>query len=189
MSSLKTDYKNDVFSGKRKYGVASVLNSDGSKTVTLDDLTEYTTIGSDFSLARINETNSAVNDLTASIDDYTIVMSQYWSIENKTKNFLSALKTYVKAVDVEISFSSNDTSQDLVKKNTINCGSDYTPLDFVLDVKIPSYEIWDVYLLKKSVDGNLLRTEWTSIQDLETYNWKKISYAILTVLCVYNGAI
>ena len=39
--SLKTDFKNDKFAGKRKYAVTE--NGDG--TVSFDDVTEYETVG------------------------------------------------------------------------------------------------------------------------------------------------
>lgn len=58
--SLKTDYKNDMFSGKRKYQVTQ--NSDG--TISLDDVTTYTQQGDVFSASDINATNIEVNKNT-----------------------------------------------------------------------------------------------------------------------------
>ena len=54
--SLKTDYKDAMFPGKRKYRM--VQNEDG--TVSFDDVTEYTQQGDRFGAKDINDTNTAV---------------------------------------------------------------------------------------------------------------------------------
>lgn len=56
---LKTDYKDDVYSGDRKY--QETQNADG--TVSLEDVTEYTQEGDIFGASDANATNEAVNDL------------------------------------------------------------------------------------------------------------------------------
>lgn len=57
--ALKTNYKDAVFSGERKY--QEIFNPDGTKSFT--DRTTYTTPGDRFGANDINETNSAVNAL------------------------------------------------------------------------------------------------------------------------------
>lgn len=57
--SLKTNYKNDVFSGNRKYNL--INNSDG--TVSLEDVTEYQQVGDIFNADDINSTNAKVNEV------------------------------------------------------------------------------------------------------------------------------
>ena len=57
--ALKTNYKDAVFSGERKY--QEVFNPDGTKSFT--DRTSYTTQGDKFGANDINATNSAVNAL------------------------------------------------------------------------------------------------------------------------------
>lgn len=59
--ALKTDYKDDVFSGDRKYQKKD--NSDG--TISLVDKTAYSQKGDIFSATDINATNKAVNGLSA----------------------------------------------------------------------------------------------------------------------------
>ena len=59
MSSLKTDYKDDVFTGKRKY--TEINNGDG--TISFNDETEYTQTGDTYGATQINETNGVVNTL------------------------------------------------------------------------------------------------------------------------------
>ena len=54
---LKTDYKEDVFEGKRKYKLIS--NQDG--TTEIVDETAYTQEGDSFGANDINATNAAVN--------------------------------------------------------------------------------------------------------------------------------
>lgn len=65
MADLKTDYKDDVFNGDRKYNLTE--NSDG--TYSLVDVTSYTQEGDTFGADDINSTNTKVNELEDSIDD------------------------------------------------------------------------------------------------------------------------
>ena len=55
--SLKTNYKDDKFAGKRLYKITS--QDDG--IVTLDDVTQYAETGDIFSAQDMNDTNEAVN--------------------------------------------------------------------------------------------------------------------------------
>lgn len=58
---MKTDWKDDVFSGKRKYSVTS--NSDGSQSFT--DVTTYTQEGDTFGAKELNEIGAEVNRIQA----------------------------------------------------------------------------------------------------------------------------
>lgn len=81
-STLKTDFKDDILSpnmgGKRKYRM--IQNEDG--TVSLEDVTEYTQIGSNFGSKQVNETNLAVNnsvdkaDVIENIEDIAANVTQ-----------------------------------------------------------------------------------------------------------------
>ncbi len=57
--NLKENYKNDIYSGMRKY--RTVQNEDG--TISLQDVTTYTQDGDIFSADDINTTNKAVNSI------------------------------------------------------------------------------------------------------------------------------
>lgn len=57
MNNLKTNYKDAVFSGNRKY--QEIDNGDG--TVSFSDQTSYTQQGDQFGASDINGTNSAIN--------------------------------------------------------------------------------------------------------------------------------
>ena len=71
--TLPTNFTDDILDasmgGKRRYNL--IQNSDG--TVSLEDVTDYTQVGSDFGAGQINATNQAVNescDKADVIDDY-----------------------------------------------------------------------------------------------------------------------
>ena len=57
--SLKTDYKDDVLTGERKY----VMVDNGDGTVSFRDVTQYTQRGDSFGALDINSTNEAVNGI------------------------------------------------------------------------------------------------------------------------------
>lgn len=63
--SLKTDYKDDIYSGKRRYRI--IQNDDG--TVSFDDVTDYTQDGDIYSAGDVNATNKAVNQNAGDIAD------------------------------------------------------------------------------------------------------------------------
>ena len=65
--ALKTDYKNDIFDGSRKYMMTE--NTDGS--VSFEDVTEYTQQGDNFGASDINTTNQAVNALENDLNEET----------------------------------------------------------------------------------------------------------------------
>lgn len=62
MSNLRTNYKDDVFTGSRKYH--TINNPDG--TVSFTDETEYEQNGDTYGAAQINEVNGIINNLDAS---------------------------------------------------------------------------------------------------------------------------
>lgn len=60
---LKTNYKDDKFTGMRKY--EKIDNPDG--TISLNDVTVYAEVGDIYSAGDINTSNKKVNEHTASI--------------------------------------------------------------------------------------------------------------------------
>lgn len=58
---MKTDWKDDMFSGQRKYNVTQ--NSDGSQSFT--DVTAYTQEGDAFGAKELNEIGAEVNKIQA----------------------------------------------------------------------------------------------------------------------------
>lgn len=63
MAALKTDYKDAVYTGNRKY--TQTNNADG--TISLVDATAYSTEGDPFGATDINATNQAVNANAANV--------------------------------------------------------------------------------------------------------------------------
>ena len=56
---LKTNYKNDVYSGQRKYTITE--NEDN--TVSFSDATPYSQVGDSFGVSKLNEVNEILNKL------------------------------------------------------------------------------------------------------------------------------
>lgn len=88
--ALKTNFTDDILSesmnGKRQYNVTE--NSNGTKS--LEDATDYQSVGSTFSAKDMNETNAAVNqayddigdefnpEVDYAVGDYTIHNNKVW---------------------------------------------------------------------------------------------------------------
>ena len=64
MATLRTDYKDDIFTGNRKYN--QIENPDNS--ISFQDVTDYAQQGDTYGAAEINETNEAINSLSSSVD-------------------------------------------------------------------------------------------------------------------------
>ena len=77
MEYLKTNYKNDKFTGPRKYEKTD--NPDN--TISLNDVTDYEDIGDIYSAADINNANKAVNDF---YDEYTAQVNKLTAVTTFT---------------------------------------------------------------------------------------------------------
>lgn len=58
--SLRTDYKDDVFSGQRKY----IMADNGDNTVSFTDVTVYSQVGDTYGASEINTQNDAINNMS-----------------------------------------------------------------------------------------------------------------------------
>ena len=65
---LRTDYKDDLFEGSRKYRMTN--NADG--TVSFTDETEYEQVGDTYGAALVNEQNDAINHSGIVVSDVVI---------------------------------------------------------------------------------------------------------------------
>lgn len=90
--SLKTDYKNDKFPGKRKYQITQ--NADN--TVSLDDVTQYETVGDIFNADDINATNMAVNETVSGFGEVRAETEKFQS--DVTKEFNSLKQSIDKSI-------------------------------------------------------------------------------------------
>jgi DNA-binding Lrp family transcriptional regulator len=99
--ALKTNFTDDILSesmnGKRQYNVTE--NSNGTKS--LEDVTDYQSVGSTFSAKDMNETNAAVNQAHNDIRELTENLTEYVSMK-----YVSTGDS-----DVHIKFKIIDTSQ------------------------------------------------------------------------------
>jgi hypothetical protein len=71
--SLKTDYKDAMYDGARRYRIT--LNADGTSGIADD--TVYTQEGDQFGASDINATNAAVNRLGAAVS--ILIPASGWS--------------------------------------------------------------------------------------------------------------
>lgn len=101
--NLKTDYKNDKFSGKRKYRLSE--NSDG--TISLDDVTAYVEVGDIFSSDDINSTNEAINNISNSDNKFRLeVQEKFKTVDD---NF-GGLNNEIKQIRNEIAQIDDNTT-------------------------------------------------------------------------------
>lgn len=94
-ANLPVNFKDDILSsgmsGKRRYNM--IQNSDG--TVSFDDVTDYTQVGSTFGAAQINATNEAVNNAA----DASKIIDNLDTIKANTQSGYIAGALAVKALD------------------------------------------------------------------------------------------
>lgn len=87
--TLPTNFKDDILSssmgGKRRYNL--IQNPNG--TVSLEDVTSYTQVGSDFGAARMNQTNKAVNE---SCDKANVIDDLDDLIANQSNGMIAGAK-------------------------------------------------------------------------------------------------
>lgn len=94
--ALKTNYQNDVFSGKRKYNL--INNSDG--TVSLDDVTVYNKVGDIFNADDINATNRGVN----------VIAEEFEQVKNDNAAFKSEVNKQVASLDKQVADLGNSVT-------------------------------------------------------------------------------
>lgn len=90
MGNLRTDFKDDIFQGNRKY--IQVKNDDG--TVSFVDATQYEQEGDYFGSTDVNATNAKVNDNEAAI------AGKAASVHDHTKSQIKDFPSSMPASDV-----------------------------------------------------------------------------------------
>jgi hypothetical protein len=95
LKKLRTNYKNDKYTGKRLYRVTNV----SADTVNLDDITIYAEEGDIFSADDINETNAAVNELYEEYAEGISRANRYVEINLPVSGW-SATAPYIQTVSV-----------------------------------------------------------------------------------------
>lgn len=132
-ATLPTNFKDDVLAsamgGKRRYNM--IHNSDG--TVSFEDVTNYTQVGSTFGAAQINATNEAVNNAA----DASKIIDSLETIKANTQSGYIAGALAVKALSSnlgEVYYLGTSTSYNLA---TLLPNIDYAKLtadNFIVSV-------------------------------------------------------
>lgn len=102
-ATLKTNYKNDSYSGKRKFKMTE--NSDG--TVSFEDVTPYTQTGDNFGAAELNSFATAINE-SADKNDLMNDLADINSNQGKSK-FVGALAVKALMSKLSLPFAESDT--------------------------------------------------------------------------------
>jgi hypothetical protein len=99
LDRLKTDYKDDVFTGQRKY--RELDNGDGTKTFI--DNTVYSQKGNKFGAKDINATNAAVNRLSA-VTEVTLLAKNWQGTKpyTQTVNVVGIAETDMPVANAKI---------------------------------------------------------------------------------------
>lgn len=122
-ANLPVNFKDDILkenmNGKRRFNM--IQNSDG--TVSFEDVTDYTQVGSTFGAAQINATNEAVNNAA----DASKIIDSLDTIKANTQSGYIAGALAVKAL------SSNLKSLKIVQFETGGNG-DYKTANIIFDV-------------------------------------------------------
>ena len=102
-ATLKTNYKNDAYSGNRKFKMTN--NSDG--TVSFEDVTPYTQTGDNFGAAELNSFAEAINE-SADKNDLMNVLADINSNQSTSK-FVGALAIKTLMSKLSLPFAESDT--------------------------------------------------------------------------------
>ena len=150
--ALKTNYKDDVFTGNRKYKQTS--NSDGS--ISLEDTTEYTQEGDIFAAKDINDTNTAVNANATSITNLTGKVSTNTSNISTNTSSINSLKT---------------SKQDKAIKTTITLSTTWTDLTQSVSVSgLTASHNAILDIVTTTSDFETQQEEWSKVYKAETYD-------------------
>lgn len=153
--ALKTNFTDDILSesmnGKRQYNVTE--NSNGTKS--LEDVTDYQSVGSTFSAKDMNETNAAVNqayddmgdefnpEVDYAVGDYTIRNNKVWKFT--TAHPAGAWdESHVKATKIL------SEARELTEKMTSVIG-------------FPDYSNSEILITNKKGSGTIAENGWLAI--------------------------
>lgn len=133
-ANLPVNFKDDILkenmNGKRRFKM--IQNGDG--TVSFDDVTEYTQVGSTFGAAQINATNEAVNNAA----DASKIIDSLETIKANTQSGYIAGALAVKKLNSNLDAKllwTNESTGSAFKEQTISISStfDYCIIVFVHD--------------------------------------------------------
>lgn len=131
--SLKTDYKNDAWDGKRRYLLTE--NADG--TISLDDVTNYAVTGDIFNADDINATNTAVNANTQGLIEERNTTNQQIQETNQQVNNVNAKANALKSVRYA-TFPASGWSSSAPYSQTVNVSGIESTDEPTVSLYIPS---------------------------------------------------
>lgn len=102
-ANLKTNYKNDAYSGNRKFKMTN--NSDG--TVSFEDVTPYTQTGDNFGAAELNSFATAINE-SADKNDLMNDLADI-NLNKGVSKFVGALAIKTLMSKLSLPFAESDT--------------------------------------------------------------------------------
>lgn len=185
--ALKTNFTDDILSesmnGKRQYNVTE--NSNGTKS--LEDVTDYQSVGSTFSAKDMNETNAAVNqayddmgdefnpEVDYAVGDYTIRNNKVWKFTTAhpagawdeshvkaTKILSEARELTEKLPNPVLLWENPDPTQRFPVNGTIELSSnDYNWLE-IYYISSTTSSVHSYQKVKKGNSVNLVHVHYTS---------------------------
>lgn len=119
--ALKTDFKNDIFEGNRKYKIST----DASGQSEIVEVTDFTQEGDTFGADEINTTNKAVNDLLdkmttlgKSVSDGKTLVAAAITAKKVAATVSDSFETLAEKIGQIVLGSGNATASDVLKGKT-----------------------------------------------------------------------
>lgn len=119
--ALKTDFKNDIFEGNRKYKIST----DASGRSEIVEVTDFTQEGDTFGADEINTTNKAVNDLLdkmttlgKSVSDGKTLVAAAITAKKVAATVSDSFETLAEKIGQIVLGSGNATASDVLKGKT-----------------------------------------------------------------------
>lgn len=149
---LDTTYKDDKFSGKRKYRM--IQNDDG--TVSFDDVTDYVVVGTEFGAADLNEINDILKRTKERYGYKMLCLGETYNLISNSKSDIKTLPFSTEVADCAVGdFSSVNNGLIKIKKD----GHLKITLDILNSASATSKDqgLVDVFLRKNDKKVNLSR--------------------------------
>ena len=132
---LKTDYKNDVFSGQKKYSMTE--NEDN--TVTFTDVTNYSQVGDNLGVSELNIINEILNGL-ANFLELTQTLSTSASTDfafvNSAIHTDSSIQVFASRASGDVSGEKNTFKYSEICVTNGRCVVTYPKVETALSLKV-----------------------------------------------------
>lgn len=203
--ALKTNFTDDILAesmnGKRQYNVTE--NSNGTKS--LEDVTDYQSVGSTFSAKDMNETNAAVNqayddmgdefnpEVDYAVGDYTIRNNKVWKFTTAhpagawDESHVKATKILSEARELTEKLEETWNSRNILLWENPNIKTSFTAQTITLSDSLDNYSYFEIYLTLGINNSNIengyskfiISDEFTRF-DVMNNNTNELYYRIIT---------